>query len=507
MTDTHDDLGDHERVVDALLDEHFGRSRAPDLRAAIAAHGNRTADAARAVDRAAAAGAATPSRWLAVAAALLGLFGVFAALRWRDELRPAPVVTPQDPAPPALVPVDSLDRLRDLLPLVKTIEVEVLQLTGEPFAVDVRGAPVQFSEPESLATALAEVRVVEPAGWDWPNRVDLLLHDGRRIQMAVDTASDFDWPTSVDLGPTPAVARARKGNLRLGLRGLQGDLQLLGAGADWFRTALAAARKSAQIRHGIVLGPTDLDGPTALPATAATLRLFGIAGDDLRRLANFKALRRLDLAGLRTTLTPKDLTLIGRLAPLQDSLHELRLDGCQVTDLDLVAILPLVHLRRLELRGGRFGTETPWFTGAGFRHYTNSARMRDGPIAVDLGDSNLTDEGLAAIAQWSPRELRLDGAGSHITVTGWRSLRAARQLTHLDLSQWPLDQERLRDLATRPDLEVLVLRDCGLDDAGAAILQGTAAKLRELDLTGNTTITAKALAALRAALPATKIAP
>ncbi len=235
-----------------------------------------------------------------------------------------------------------------------------------------------------------------------------------------------------------------------------------------------------------------------------------MAGDDLKKLARFTQVRRLDLAGLRATLTPSDLTAMGRLAPLCTSLRELCLDGCDLGDDSMVSLLPLVHLQRLELRGivglpgaGFLGPAHPLrkamqWSGEGFRHYSNSSRMRDGPSAVDLTYCQLTDEGLAEIAKWSPPELRLGSAGAQVTATGWRSLMTARKLTNLDLSQWSLAAARLRDLAARTDLEVLTLRNCNLDDAALAILQTTRAPLQQLDLTGNSAITDAALAALRA---------
>ncbi len=519
MNPDRDDLLADERVLDVLLEERLGAHPPPDLQAAVLAvraHGAAGAAAQR-LRAANLPASAPPRRWLAAAAVLLGVLAVSSALLWRNDEAAVPIGAPpapqpvQDPQPRTVVPVDSLEALRALLPQVTAIEVEIERLDWLPFPVDVRGAAVQFAAPTQVALALTEVRRVDPAGWDWSNRVDLLLPGGRRIAMAIDTATVglqlpiLAWPDHPQRPPQMAPA-----DLRLGLRGLHGDLALRGegAGADWLRAIVTAATKAAKVRHGIATSVADLDGPTALPAATETLRLFEVTGDDLKQLANFPALRRLDLSGLQRTLSAEELTTIGHLTSLRASLQELRLDGCRICDLSIVSILPLVHLQRLELRGVATGSPrgegaaVEPFTGEGCQYFSNSSLLRDGPWAIDLGTCpNLTDAGLAAIAQWSPRELHLDGAGAHITAAGWQALLRSRHLTHLDLSRWALDAQRLRDLAARTDLEVLVLHGCNLDDSAVARLHDAASTLRKLDLTGNPAITAAALAALRTALP------
>lgn len=110
----------------------------------------------------------------------------------------------------------------------------------------------------------------------------------------------------------------------------------------------------------------------------------------------------------------------------------------------------------------------------------------------------LTDAGLAAIAEWSPPELLLAGAGAAIGDAGFAALAGAARLVRLDLSRWPLDAGRVRALAARSDLEELVLARCGLDDPAVAVLAGTASPLRVLSLRDNPAVTAAGLAAVAA---------
>lgn len=412
------------------------------------------------------------SQWLVAALMLLGL-GVLFAVAWSQRAREQ--VPVQDPVRPADVtqPVRDLAQLRELLPQVDHIELEVLSLPDAnlPFRVELGGTPVHATKDttarvlEALAT---EARVERPAGWDWPNHLHLVLRSGKRIVMAVH----------------PYDRGARQ---TLGLRGLQGDLSVGGAAVDTIRELLDTATRVARLAHGVVVSVADFVGPNAFPTDLAELRLFGVGNEDLVHLERFARLRVLDCSGLQQTLTSDGLRAVGRCATLQ----ELSLAGMTLPDIDVLRLTPLVRLRRLDLRGVRE------FTGEGFGHYVNSALRRDGPREVDLGDvPTLTDAGLARIAEWGVRDLQLAGSGGNIGTTGWRALMASPELVRLDLSRWSLDHDRVRDLAARSDLQQLALDDCGLGDADLEVLATTQSPLRKLSLRDLQMSTARGVAAV-----------
>jgi len=535
-THGHEPIDDREPLVDALLGEQLGGETPPETALVLARwqRGDGADAAARAALAARTAGAGvaalrmrSPRFWLTAAAVLLGLCGVLSALLLRGDgrERTATPPPPQDPVAPGVVPVEDLDQLRALLPQVTAIEIEILRLDVGPQSIEVGGRAVHVAELDELRAALADVRLQAAGEWKWQNRFDLLLPGNRRIAMAVGPT--VIGPDASSLGPVadlPHDANVVGAHLTLGVQGLRGDLAVDCKQGQWLRKMIEAATNAARAAHGIVRSAKDLDGESALPADCKQLRLFGdLHGADFAKLERFTQLERLDLSGLRWTLTAEELTAIGQLDALRASLRELCLEGCRLCDDDLVGIVPFVHLQRLDLRlvrgrapsleevigPSRKATSAGAapFTGEGFRHFSNSSARRDGPTAVDLTGCDLSDAGLVAIAQWSPRELVLKGAGHNITATGWQALMSARNLERLDLTGWPIDRARMRDLAARTDLVELTLRNCGLDDVSLALLGDTKAPLRRVDTADNFAVSPSARAQLRARLPLCELLP
>jgi hypothetical protein len=447
MTDADDGVPPREAVVDVLLAEALGTWTPRDVTDQVLARRAGGAAAPRPMP--------PPRRGLAAALVLLGIT-VVCAVTWsvarerRDEA--------QDPAPDATLPVGDLAQLRTLLPQVVRIELEALWLANPVLPhVELGGVPVVATADWTrgfLAALAADARVEPPAGWKWQNVLALVLDDGRRIVMAIDTHDHDERQT-------------------LGLRGLRGDLSVGGAGALALRDLLATATHIARLAHGVVVRPQDLDGPDAFPQTAETLRLFGLAEADLQHLVRYANLRRVDVSGLASLGD----TALGHLANCA-RLEEFTAEGIEFADRNLIPLTGLLHLRRLHLRG------VTGFTGEGFAAWTNSARRRDPTELIDLRSvATLTDAGLARIAALGAAELRLGGAGAAIGDDGWRALAASPGLQRLDLSGWRLDAARLGLLAANRALGELTLDQVELDDAALGAL-GAAAALRAVSLRG-----------------------
>lgn len=461
MTHGHDRVAPRDAVVEVLLEENLGGWTPRDVSAAVA-----TAFAADGGAGAAARAeqpwpaASRPRSWLVAAVVLLGLSVLFAVAwsRARGDRGVAQEPQPAEPAAGEVLPVQDLARLRELLPQVVRVELEVLQLADPDLpAIDVAGVPVRATDAwtRAFTAALADgARMQDPAGWQWQNRLSLVLRSGRHVAMAV---SPYD----------------RGAGQTLGLRGLQGDLLLTGDGVPAVRELLATATHAARLAHGVVVRAADLVGDGAFPANVEQLRLFGITDADLEHLRRFPALRRLDASGLYRTLGVEGLRHIGACS----SLEELSLAGASLPDRFVPHLARLRRLLRLDLRGVRD------FFGGGFRTLRLVGGRRDGPTAVDLRDvPTLTDAGLASIVEFGVSDLRLGGSQTGIGAEGWRALMAGRGLTHLDLSGWTFADARFADLAGLPQLEELTLDDCALDDAALVALARTKAPLRRLSL-------------------------
>jgi hypothetical protein len=321
--------------------------------------------------------------------------------------------------------------------------------------------------------ALGEARLLKPAGWDWQNRLWLVLSSGQRIVMAVYPYGDG-------------------GDLRLGLRGLRGDVGITGGGAAAVRGLLATATHGACRAHGIVRSVDDLAGPRAFPAATEELRLYGIADGDLSHLRRFTNLRRLDVTGLSHPLSDAALRHIGRCA----SVEELTAEGVEFPDDSLIPLTSLVALRRLHLRGVR------GFTGKGFFTFHASNRRRADTEFVDLRDvRSLSDRGLREIARLGVPELLLAGSGVDVGDEGWRALMSSPRLVRLDVSSWELHARggtRLTQLAARDDIEELGLERCGLTDRDLEVLAAAKSPLHSVSLRGNEALSREGVAALLA---------
>jgi len=146
-----------EALVHALLTEQVGGEVVPDQTARVLARiAERDRVAARvAVAGTAASGTLVPARsprWLAAAAILLGCSVVAGVLcsRRADAPQPAPI---RQPAPqlqdPEILRVDSVARLRELLPSVVGLRVEAWFLPGN-IDVDLRSAPAWEADATTL---------------------------------------------------------------------------------------------------------------------------------------------------------------------------------------------------------------------------------------------------------------------------------------------------------------------------------------------------------------------
>lgn len=471
-----------DAVADALLAEALGDARHRDQTDAVLARlaaGDAEAAATRAELAARPDGPEDARRsrlerlrpWLVAALLLLGI-GVVVGIAVSDPDAVDDFAQEPDAGTDDVVPIRDVGHLRELLPHVKTVELEVLRLPDPdvPFDVELAGVPVIATDGirERIVRGLAGAGLQVPAGWDWQNRLTLSLDDGHRVAMAL-------YP--YDPGTRQTI----------GVRGLKGDLTVSGDAAAACRELLDAATTVARMAHGVVLRADELAGPGAFPANLEELRLFGIADADLRHLQRFEQLKRLDVAGLRDTLGREGLREIGRCFTLE----ELSLDGCAVDDEGIAPIFNLNGLQRLGLRGVRS------LTGTGFRHFGPMSFYRKAPTSVDLRDvPTLTDDGLAQVVTYATPELLLGGSGAGIGATGWRAVVDAVAITRLDLSRWPLDAARLRDLRDADHLEVLAVERCDLDDADLEILAATKSPLRELSVRGNLAVTVEGVRAL-----------
>jgi len=472
MTEEHDRATPREAVVEVLLQENLGAWAPRDLRASVAAAFAAPGAAANAARLPGVSPVAARSRtWLAAALVLLALGVVFAVAWSRSRVG---ANTAQDPQPDAadVVPVRDLVHLRELLPQVVRAELEVLRLADADLPdIELAGVPVQATDEWTrgfVAALAADARVQEPAGWDRQNRLSLVLGSGRRIEMSVYTHD-------------------RGSRQTLGLRGMQGDLGVGGAGATAVRELLATATHVARLAHGVVVRPQDLDGIDAFPPQQEEMRLFGLAEADLQHLPRYTNLRRLDISGLRHPLGKPALRHIARCR----SVEELTVHGVEFDDDQLILLTSLVNLRRWHLRAVRR------FTGEGFFTLTNSAFRRVPTELVDLRFvPTLTDRGLRKIAEHGVPELLLGGSGANIGDEGWRALMASPTLRRLDLSGWSLDAGRIRDLAQRTDLVELVLDGCALDDAAMVALARTASPLRRLSVRNVKALTVTGFTAL-----------
>jgi Leucine-rich repeat (LRR) protein len=259
----------------------------------------------------------------------------------------------------------------------------------------------------------------------------------------------------------------------------------------------AAARNGVGLRHlAAALDPNR---------TSLELRGWDLADGDLEVLYRFRKLTSLNL--------PSEQILGHGLAALGD----LKLDFFEVpaaarNDLGLqhFARVSQPEITQLELRGWKI-------TDASLAQLQRFRKLR----TLNLDETGITDEGVAALAGMNLRQLRLplqaltntglknmvralDPRCRELSLLGFRvessgieSLRRFPRLRQLDLSGVQLDADAWKAVASLRSLQSLHLQGSNLDDAALEHL-ASLPELRELELSG-TASTAKGLRVLRRA--------
>jgi hypothetical protein len=431
-----------DAFVHALLQEELGSEPRP-ASADELLQRLELGDGARAFARAAGQAPARQRSWIArrwplvAAAVAVVAVGATFAQDWfggnapsDDEVERPEVPNDQDPQPEdRTVRIRDLAHFEQLVPQIRGVSVEVLRLhdANLPFEVEVKGHPVGMTQHacEPFVAALADdLALLEPAAAEWQNQLTFELKDGRSIEGAI-------YPYG------------GAGVLRVHLQGLKGDLGVGGLAGNMLRDLLKDGVFQACYQRGIVTRGRPLK---EVPRDANALRIFQHSDEDLRLLAEFSRLTKLDVSGLRNTLGEVGHGAIAKACP---QLEELVLDGAMLPDTTLRVLGDLTKLKRLSLRGVR------GFAGTGFEHYTHSQKHRDGPTEVDLSYcKSLSDAGLRAICAWDPEVLRLQGAGAGITRRGFEALQKTRRLRELDLRSFSM-----KDKGMLPVLNALLRRE------------------------------------------------
>lgn len=501
------EVGGGEGLVHALLQERLGGERAPELCAQVLARhaaGEGVGAAARLA--AAAPGEGGRSRWLAAALVLLGIGVVVAVavMRHQGDVAQVPVQQPEDPQGqdrsgskvPEVVPVQSLEQLKELLPQVigMSMQVSELPFPGCDYRLPDRGPfPCSVDDARSFASHLAaDARATEPAGWEWGDSNFLLLRDGRAIAFAIAPGSDLP-------------DRNRR---RAGVRGLMSDISLGVYTVGLLDKPAADTAWAAQIANGLVCNRSDLQ-PENLRAFAdrESLKLLmadgvtgaaALRGGDLANLTTLPKLRRLDLSGQGWV----DGEALRQVSKLQH-IDELILDNFQWDDEALEQLCFAHPLRLLSLRhcmriqGSVFDTFKEAYLEAIIDEFWRAVEIVDlsqcGPLQVVM------------LPMLNPKELRLaDTPLPETTAHGdhWLPIRSFdSRLEVLDLSGHALTASRLRELTGFPQLRELTLDRCQLTDNKVTALAQGKAPISVLRLGGNPGVSLAAAKTLLQALP------
>ncbi|MBK8095574.1 MAG: hypothetical protein IPK26_00595 [Planctomycetes bacterium] len=448
----HDDDEAAATMVHVLLEEHFGEP-GPDLAARVQARlAERRAAAARVAAAEAFAGRSSASRRSWAAALMPIAIAVVAATAWLQRADTAavapPVVANQDPE---VIAVGSVAQLQELLPKVVDLRVEVFQV--RPDGIETRAAPAWSADPATRQAVVAmfsesRVRVTQPAGWEWDNRLSLICNDGRAIVMALN----------------------RHDSTMVGMRGLRGDLVVVGS--QPLATAVERCEQAACQHLGILRRRADFAADSPF-RTLESLRLAGhpdraqaLRREDLDELAEFGKTRRLDVGRLAAMV---DRDLLATFAKMT-SLTDLVLDGATVHDDDLPALG--LRLRSLSLR------RCPNVRGNVFRPVLLGFHV---PLSeLDRLDLSFC-KGLDGVPIALPllRELRLRGA-----PMGSFPGPFASRLEVLDVGENPLTMAQMEDIAALPGLRELHLPLCDLGDQHLAILARAKGPLQTVVLNG-----------------------
>ena len=450
-----DDEAPTAAVVHVLLEEHFGEP-GPDLTASVRARlGERQAAVAR-VAAAEVGGRSPASRRLWVAALVPIAIAVVAATAWLRRVDTAAVAPPPPPAvanqDPEVLEVRSVAQLRELLPKVVDLRIEVFRI--RPDGLEARAAPPWSADAATREAVVAmlldsRVGVTQPAGWEWDNRLSLVCDDGRAIVMALN----------------------RHDSTTVGMRGLRGDLFV--GRSQPLVAAVELGEQAACLHLGILRRRVELAADSPF-RPLESIRLAGhpdraqaLRREDLDELAKFDRVRRLDIGRL-APLVDRDLLAVFAGMP---ALTDLVLDGATVDDDDLPALG--MRLRSLSLRG------CPNIRGTVFRPVLLGFHV---PLSeLDRLDLSFC-KGLDGVALALPllRELRLRGA----PIAALPGPQFANRIEVLDVGENPVSVTQLRDIAAMPSLRELHLPLCGLGDQQLAILADAKGPLRTVALNG-----------------------
>ncbi len=175
--------------------------------------------------------------------------------------------------------------------------------------------------------------------------------------------------------------------------------------------------------------------------------------------------REVNLASIAfTDETLPDLTALGRL-------NDLNLNGCNISDEQLVAICGTLGIEQLQLRHATVD-------GSGLSRIEQRGQVE----TLMLGSSAVMvlDETVNAVSQLSQLN-QLDLGSTHVTDAGLARLSTLPRLSTLNISGTPIEGNALSHLAALPMLEQLDAVNTRIDDRDVVGLSGAPA-LRRLNL-------------------------
>ncbi|MBK8978654.1 MAG: hypothetical protein IPM29_22380 [Planctomycetes bacterium] len=316
----------------------------------------------------------------------------------------------QGPAEPVVVRPASVDALRELLTSLVRVEIHVRRAAGDIDVDPQQSSNRQSFESDDTLRALRDgfaepLPALDPAGWDWPQQIDLLLADGRRVRAALYPYDDGRRPGIAGLGDRHAsVALAR--TLR----------QLVGS-ASW------SARRAQGVATGSELA---FDGWTKIAPVDGRLDVHRLTREQLADLPRFGRAERIVTLVLDGSAASLGHGWADALAPLP-ALRELRIRHARIDDDDLRALARHPQLDTLDLTA-----VGPRLTGAGFDAFADHPHLHR--VVLDRA-GGLSARGCIELARTrGPRELVLSDAG-----LGDQAVRAmlgagAAGLRELDLS-------------------------------------------------------------------------
>lgn len=475
------DRDDDRDYLDVILEEKFGGVRTPpDLRHRVLAT---TPEQRRAAMRAIDASSWRPTRagWVAAAVLLLGLSATLAVLFFsqktdatKGDPTPKPIQDKHKKQDGVLVHPKTKAEFLKHLPDVTSISIGVITTTRHSHNLhgESKLDIVDKKQVSKLTGLIAKgLKPALPAGWKWPNTIDLHMLGGRYIRCSMYM-----------LGRSPL----------LGISGI-GNWAMSQELSDTLRPLILQAEEIARIREGVVFTRNDLlrRGKGAVPAGVYSLTCYALMDDDLSLLSRFTSLHHLNLIGCSKTLDGSGMKHVAKLV----TLGEINLKNTAIDDDALARLGALPALRRLDLR------YAAKIEGIGFRGFAKSKSLRE----LDLTYCpQLTDDGLSAVAKIpSLGTLNLSGLRlGKVTTEGLARLGKAKSLHDLDLSDWPLDLDQaMGGFGMLRTLRTLDLSDTSISADGFAAFQfihgpdvpAAQYPLKSLDLSGCKAIDDKAL--------------